>query len=448
MKTYLYLILALLCCATATAQTDFNIFEVDGYKYKLLEDEETGTIEGAAIVKYLRYDEEHVNIPASVTFMGKAYPVISISSLAFYNDKIVSVNIPEPISDLNNEAFYYCTNLTDITFPSSIEYVSIDAFDGTAWYENQPDGVIYIGNIAYKYKGDMPKGTSIRLRDGTTSIGPGAFWDCENLKAITLPASLTEINENAFTNCTSLKSIRIPRSVNYISDNSFWGCLSLEAIEVEPGNEVYDSRDNCNGIIFTDENLLFVACANTIVPKGVKKAPEADLYKKADIFTEGKVTELNIVEDDDYYGKDKEIINQDERICQDERMEDYSATDNLETDDPEKIFVAVEQMPEFPGGNRALAEFLSNNLQYPEAAAQRNVTGKVYVKFLVTATGKVDKVQIARTADKDLDEEALRVCRLLPDFIPGRQDGQPINVWYTLPITFGLSEVTTEESNQ
>lgn len=103
------------------------------------------------------------------------------------------------------------------------------------------------------------------------------------------------------------------------------------------------------------------------------------------------------------------------------------------------VYTAVEQMPEFPGGQAALLTFLSSHIQYPKAAADNKVQGKVYVKFVVTSTGKVDRVQIARSVDKDLDQEALRVCSKLPNFIPGRQGGQAVNVWYTLPITFKLT---------
>lgn len=103
------------------------------------------------------------------------------------------------------------------------------------------------------------------------------------------------------------------------------------------------------------------------------------------------------------------------------------------------VYTSVEQMPEFPGGQAALMKFISTHLNYPKAAADNNVQGRVYVKFVVTSKGKVDKVQIARSVDKDLDQEALRVCRMLPNFTPGRQGGQAVNVWYTLPITFKLT---------
>ena len=104
----------------------------------------------------------------------------------------------------------------------------------------------------------------------------------------------------------------------------------------------------------------------------------------------------------------------------------------------EEIFKSVEQMPTFPGGDAALMKYLSSHIQYPTAAAEKGIDGKVIVQFVVTKTGKVGEVKVVRSKDRDLDAEAVRVCRSLPDFIPGRQNGQPVSVWYTLPVTFKL----------
>ena len=104
----------------------------------------------------------------------------------------------------------------------------------------------------------------------------------------------------------------------------------------------------------------------------------------------------------------------------------------------EEVFRSVEQMPTFPGGDAALMKYLSSHIQYPTMAAENNVQGKVVVQFVVTKTGKVGEVKVVRSVDKDLDREAVRVCKSLPNFVPGRQNGQPVSVWYTLPVTFKL----------
>lgn len=107
---------------------------------------------------------------------------------------------------------------------------------------------------------------------------------------------------------------------------------------------------------------------------------------------------------------------------------------------PEQIFTAVEEPPTFPGGEQALYKYLQDNLRYPETALQNGISGKVYVKFVVEKNGAIGDVQIARGKDPDLDKEAIRVVKTLPNFIPGRMNGQAVRVWYTLPINFKMRE--------
>lgn len=104
----------------------------------------------------------------------------------------------------------------------------------------------------------------------------------------------------------------------------------------------------------------------------------------------------------------------------------------------EEVFKSVEQMPTFPGGDAALMKFLSSHIQYPTMAQENGIQGKVIVQFVVGKDGKVGEVKVARSVDKELDKEAVRVCKSLPKFVPGRQNGQAVSVWYTLPVTFKL----------
>ena len=100
-----------------------------------------------------------------------------------------------------------------------------------------------------------------------------------------------------------------------------------------------------------------------------------------------------------------------------------------------KIFTFAEQMPAFKGNVNA---WLTSHLQYPAVAIENNIQGKVIVKFVVGRDGSVSQVQIARGVDPALDREALRVVNSMPKWIPGMNNGQPANVWFTLPITFKL----------
>lgn len=96
---------------------------------------------------------------------------------------------------------------------------------------------------------------------------------------------------------------------------------------------------------------------------------------------------------------------------------------------------------EFPGGEDALAQFLKDNIKYPPRAAKKMIEGRVEVRFLVDKTGKVRNVRVFESADKDLDKEAVRVCKLLPDFIPATVNGDPVEVWITLPVKFSIPGV-------
>ena len=112
---------------------------------------------------------------------------------------------------------------------------------------------------------------------------------------------------------------------------------------------------------------------------------------------------------------------------------------NVDVDDNDEILHSSGHMPYFPGGNEALIRFFSDNMVYPEEALKNGIEGKVIMQFVVTKTGKVGQVKVARSIDKDLDREAIRLCKMLPDFTPGRNAmGEPVNVWYTLPINFKL----------
>ena len=230
-----------------------------------------------------------------------------------------------------------------------------------------------------------------------------------------------------------------------------WGSLKIHEYIIE--QELKDKANQENVAVAIDTELP------EDEPEIQQLEEEKPEVKPEDVQNTVKATELNIVEDSKF-DKEKEVVNQDERKEDDRSAGAQDVKDG--TDDktvktvkeevkivetpkeevkhePEKVFTAVEQMPEFPGGQAALLKFISNHIQYPQAAADNNVQGKVYVKFVVTSTGKVDKVQIARSVDKALDQEALRVCRMLPNFTPGRQNGQPVSVWYTLPVTFKLN---------
>ena len=193
-------------------------------------------------------------------------------------------------------------------------------------------------------------------------------------------------------------------------------------------------------------------------PEQQRVEPEKPEVLPEEVLKSVKVTELAIVEDEKVK-KEDEIKTQDElketetafgQKDNEKGTEDRNVTRTLKeevvvekpVEKPkevkEEIFKSVEQMPQFPGGDAALMKYLSSHINYPPMAAENNVQGKVILQFVVEKDGRVGEVKVARSVDKDLDKEAIRVVKSLPKFTPGRQNGQPVRVWYTLPVTFKL----------
>lgn len=114
---------------------------------------------------------------------------------------------------------------------------------------------------------------------------------------------------------------------------------------------------------------------------------------------------------------------------------DFSSDDN--TDEPPVVW--AEHMPEFPGGDAALHQFLAKNIDYPELAVENDIQGTVYLRFVVTKSGKVGEVQLVRGVDPLLDNEAIRVVKKMPKFKPGMQGGRTVSVWFSLPVVFQLN---------
>ena len=149
-----------------------------------------------------------------------------------FPDCLKSVIIPNSVTSIGSYAFYNCSVLTSITIPNSLTSIERSAFDGTAWYNNQPDGLVYAGKVAYSYKGVMPANTSISMQEGTLGIADGAFSGCSGLTSITIPNSVKSIGESAFDDCSGLTSVTIPNSVTFIGKGAYYNCSGLTSITI------------------------------------------------------------------------------------------------------------------------------------------------------------------------------------------------------------------------
>ena len=232
---------------------------------------------------------------------------------AFYGCvKLTSAPNLGHITEIQYRTFENCTGLLNINFPNSVSRIGDNAFEGTAWYNAQPNGAVIINNVLYKVK--ISVGSTYTIPENITFITKEAFRDitdltevtfpnnmmvtegmsmenafygctalttlnnlhtapffcynCSNLTTITIPSTVTTIKDNAFNGC-NLSSISIPASVTSIANSSFNGNVNCTSITVDANNTVYDSRNNCNALIHTASNKLIKACKNTVIPNTV-----------------------------------------------------------------------------------------------------------------------------------------------------------------------------------
>jgi len=146
-----------------------------------------------------------------------------------------------------------------------------------------------------------------------------------------------------------------------------------------------------------------------------------------------------------------EIVANDEEIAEELVIEDLDIDENSQVEMvvseyveateevvEEEIFTIVEKMPEFPGGIEALFSYLGKNIEYPDLAKDAKIEGKVYITFVVNSNGGIDNVMVLRGIGGGCDEEAVRVVKSMPTWIPGKQRGKAVKVQYNLPINFIL----------
>lgn len=167
----------------------------------------------------------HVTIPAEVN----GYKVYMIHTDAFRGcEHLTGITIPETVTTIAG-AFEGCINLANINFPSSLISLLGGVLDETAWYANQPDGLIYTGPVLYGYKGNMPENTSITIKEGCKATAYLALQNQKNLVDITLPSTLTHIYNQTFEG-TGIKEIIIPANVERIFSQVFQNCAELEKV--------------------------------------------------------------------------------------------------------------------------------------------------------------------------------------------------------------------------
>ena len=264
MKQKLFLFFMLMLLPLMASAFSRYYTEIDGIYYHLVIENQTDyvatvTCEAMLENKYVdtyTYTPVSANysgsvvIPPEVTYNGSTYRVRAIAGSAFAScSGLTSISIPNSVTSISSNAFEGCSGLTSISIPNSVTSIGSNAFEGcsglvsisipegltsiggafdaTAWYNNQSNGLVYINNLVYKYKGTMPENTSITLPDETLAIADNAFFGCSGLASITIPDGVKSIGNKAFQGCSSLSSVIIPNSVTSIGSEAFRGCSNL-----------------------------------------------------------------------------------------------------------------------------------------------------------------------------------------------------------------------------
>ena len=149
-----------------------------------------------------------------------------------------------------------------------------------------------------------------------------------------------------------------------------------------------------------------------------------------------EVEVLNVVEDD-VKTESIEINTEDDKEVEVVIAPPVEAP--VEEEEEEEIFMLVESMPEFPGGQQALFKYLAENVKYPVIAQENGIQGRVICQFVVNKDGSIVDVQAVRSSgEPSLDKEAIRVIKSMPKWKPGKQRGKPVRVKYTVPVNFRL----------
>ena len=223
--TSVFLTITMLLSIIVVAPITVNASEDDeltygDFQYKI-EDDNSCTITD--------YDgmASSLSIPSAIN----GHTVKQIDTGALSDNRIItSVTIPNGVTTIGFSAFNGCIKLEKIKFSSNLDTVCENAFNNTKWFNNQSNGLVYVGKVAYKYKGDMPRNTKITVKSDTVSISESAFKDCANLTAILIPSSVKHIDKYAFYNCQGLTKLNFNDGIERIENDAFGSCEKLTSV--------------------------------------------------------------------------------------------------------------------------------------------------------------------------------------------------------------------------
>ena len=258
------------------------------------------------ILEYRGEDKENIDIPSEILGIR----VSEVDDYAFCgHNELKSVTIPNSVDLIGVGAFADCKNLSELNIPNSVDYIEEFAFHNTAWYNKQPDGIVYCSKIAYCWKGRIPKNHSLVIKTGTRAVSPyafsatiyeergyytngnqnnvanivsvkipgtvkimghDAFQGCEKLKTVTIEEGCSTVENGAFQECSSLMNFEFPQSVSTIGGGIFYNCTSLTSVKFPKsvdtiGTALFQNCSSLEKISYpkgTEKVLDFIDCTS------------------------------------------------------------------------------------------------------------------------------------------------------------------------------------------
>ena len=202
-------------------------------------------------------------------------------------------------------------------------------------------------------------------------------------------------------------------------------------------------------IVFVTTMLLFGICGGIWYYRNNKNTPTinevatdsiaevVDSIIISDLYTDDQFVDA---QEDEYADGSNYDYYESNKVDEELNKEEYDEAGNVKESEisTDQVFDGVEEMPQFPGGSSALFEYLAKNIKYPVVAEEHGVQGSVVVSIVVERDGSITDVKVVKSVDPSLDKEALRVVKSMPNWIPGKLNGNLVRVKYTVPITFRL----------
>jgi hypothetical protein len=279
-----------------------------------------------------------------------------------YQEDIRTLVVEDGVTSIGSFAFYRFYGLSSVTIPNSVTHIGYNALAETAWFYDQPEGLLYAGKVAYRYKGGMPEGTEIVLEDGTLGISPGVFEDYKPA-SLSIPSSVIDIqpvfdyDERFYEGYASKSALE-----------------SVGSITIDENNPAFDSRDDCNAVIETATNRLIVGSRNTTIPEGVTAIGNYTLGQLTSVEIPSSVVLVeNLAFFEGYYRIDADPV----------REYSYVFRTSVES-----IKMAGSTPPEmlitwnYPEDSRTYREFLENCILYvPEGSKSAYESAEGWKEF-------------------------------------------------------------------